>query len=240
MAEPVFVGAGTGTERLTAGSFTVSKTGCTAGNLLLLHMHVKGVTADWTGWNTASNIENLSGTASSTTNLRGGSEFQINVGRCTANGTCSANLSVGASGEDIAARIYEFSGEFNGTTLASVFENGVGTSDTASGSSTSFQDGPVTTNGPERLALNIGALETAQAVGAFTGETGGDWTEAVAEYVGTTITLQLQTASMPAAYTIDGGSVTVTTTPWLSIATAIIPAAAVSVSAPSLLLLGVG
>ena len=35
MAIPVFVGAGTGLEILVAGTQTVSKTGCTAGNFVM-------------------------------------------------------------------------------------------------------------------------------------------------------------------------------------------------------------
>lgn len=241
MAAPAFVGAGSGAERLTTGSATASKTGCTAGNLLICHLHVKGLTGDWSGWNSAVNIQSLDGVTSSTTNLRGGTEFQINVGRVTTDGTCSANFGSGASGEDVAARIYEFSGAATGSTLASVFENGAGLTDAAGGTGTSFQDGPVVTNGTDRLALNIGALETAQAVGSFTGESGGDWTETVAEYMGTTITLQMQSATLASPGSLDGGSFAVSSTVWLSITTALIPPAPAGPGGQaSMMLLGVG
>lgn len=223
MALPVFVGAGAGVERLTAGSLTASKTGCTAGNLLVLHMSVGGVTGDWSGWSTAVNISALDGTASSLSALLSGGSFQIYVGRVTSNGTCSANVAVGASGEDIVARVYEFSGEATGTTVATVFENAGGLTDNASGTGTSVGDAITVTNAGDRLAINLVSLDTAQAIAHFTGASGGTWAEAETEYIGTTLTLQLQKADMTSAGTIDGGSVTVgSSTPWLTIGTAII------------------
>lgn len=225
MPVPSFVGAGAGVERLTTGSATASKTGCTAGNLIVCHLHVKGATGDWSGWSNAVNIEDLAGVDNALMTLRGGGEFQIVVGRVMADGTCSADFGAGASGEDVIGRIYEFSGEAFSGTVAGVFENGAGTSDTASATGTDVGDAPVITNGIDRLACNFAVLESAQAIGAFTGETGGDWTEAVAEYVGTSMTIQLQTAAMASAGTLDGGAVTVgASTVWLSISTAIIPA----------------
>lgn len=228
LSVPGYVGAGSGVERLTTGSATASKTGCTAGDLLVFHLAVNGDTDDWSGWNSLVNCAALDGSTSNLTALYGDNGCQIHVGRVIADGTCSANFSVGASGEDIAARVYEFSGEFTGTTLASVFENGTGQWEGASGTSTSVQDSFVTTNGAARLAVYFVWLRSAQATSDFTGETGGNLTEA-AEYIGTTLTLQLQTAEMLSAGTIDGGSYAVASTAWAVIGTAIIPAAPVLV-----------
>lgn len=222
---PVLVGAGSGAERLTAGSFTVSKTGCKAGNLVAFHMQVNGTTADWGGFTNVTNVENLGGQS-------GALNFQINAldrqlawGRVRADGTVSADLTVGASGEDIAARVYEFSGEHWATSLTAVLENGVLAlaNQEASGTSTSILDADVTTNGPNRLALNFVGVKAVRTLGDFTGETGGDWLEAVAEYAGTTVTLQLQTALLESATVIDGGSQAITSAAWQTIGTAIIP-----------------
>jgi hypothetical protein len=60
------------------------------------------------------------------------------------------------------------------------------------------------------LACQLVAVADDNAVGSFTGETGGDWTEAVAEFTGTTGTpdtcLQLQTAVVAPSTTINGGT----------------------------------
>jgi hypothetical protein len=88
--------------------------------------------------------------------------------------------------------------------------NGVDTSTTVS-------DTGVTTLGPDRLALQLVAANDNIAIDAFVGETGGDWVEAAAEYAdsaGTDGMVQLQTAAMATAGTIDGGSDTVVSAGW--------------------------
>ena len=113
-------------------------------------------------------------------------------------------------GNDIYVRVYEFTNVSTGTTLATVIENstagnatnGVDTSATAS-------DTAVTTLGPDRLALNFVAVNDDNAISAFTGETGGDWTLAVAPYAestGTDGAIGLQAATMATADTINGGT----------------------------------
>lgn len=231
MAFPQFVGAGAGVERLTSGTGTVSKTGCTAGNLIAAHLYVAGTTGDQSGFGNAVNIEALDGTDNDLTTLRTGTDFQIRVGRVMANGTCSADFAVGASGEDIAARMYEFSGAALGSTLADVFENGLGTTDVAEVTDANPSAAPVDTNGSDRLALNFLGLKSAQAVDSFTGETTVNWEEAVPEYVGSTLTLQLQTTQVPNAAVFQEGSDPIgASTPWLSIATALIPSTAVTMN----------
>jgi hypothetical protein len=239
MAVPVFVGAGTGAAILT-GTATVSKTGCTSGNLILMHIAIGGQTEDWsTG--TFVGLDTLAGSPGFSDGvLQGpyGTRYHgFQMGRATAS-TVSLDLTVGASGEDLFARLYEFSGEFEGTTLGSVIENSIGAGSPVWGhsnaTSTSVADEGVGTNGNDRLALQLVALATNQAIGDFTGETGGDWTEA-AEYqdaTGVTSTMQLQTASIPSSGTIDGGSATVSSVAWGVWGIAIIPAAVSS--APTL------
>lgn len=53
------------------------------------------------------------------------------------------------------------------------------------------------------------ALDNNPAMAPFTGETGGDWNEPVAEFasaLGSNFSLQLQIAPMPSGGTIAGGS----------------------------------
>jgi hypothetical protein len=233
---PAFVGAGTGT-LVETGPTTVSKTDCTAGNLLLLHVLERGTPTGFTRSNRV-NMTALNGTVNSdaaitsAVGVGGGftSRQALFACRATANGTVSWDLTVGGGGFDLLARAYEFWGGTAGLTDITVLENGstIGSPPrtTGAGTSTSVADAIVTTKGAQRLALQFVVLESNQAIGNFSGETGGDWTEAVAEYAeagGATGTIGLQIAEMPIAGVIDGGTITVTSIPWGTMGTAIIP-----------------
>jgi hypothetical protein len=68
---------------------------------------------------------------------------------------------------------------------------------------------PVTTLGTNRLAVSFVIVNSNVAVGSFTGESGGDWTEATTEFTfngDDDLCMQLQTATMPTAGTISNGS----------------------------------
>ena len=99
------------------------------------------------------------------------------------------------------ARIYRFTG------------GGIeGAAGVATASSTTIADQGVTTSGNGRLAVNLVALAGSRTIGNFTGMTGGTWAEAVAEYtstVGNDATLQVQTASIATATTINGGTTSI-------------------------------
>lgn len=247
MAVPVFVGAGAGAA-LASGSATVSKTSCTAGNVLIIHVVERGTAHDWTT-GSVTNIQSLDGFGS-TLHMGIGSDRDIALantslhsiisGRVTANGTCSFSLTEGVSHSDLFARIYEFSGVSTSTDETQVFENGTAMMKSTFGTGTSVLNRDVITNGGNRLAFQLVALENNQTIGDFTGETGGNWAEAVAEFgsaTGATATLQLQTADMVSAGTIDNGSVSVTSVGWGVIGGALIgiPSAGASVSQGMLL-----
>lgn len=109
-----------------------------------------------------------------------------------------------ASTDARGARIY---------TLSSAQNTLDGTTANQSGLSTSVL-GPaaLTTALPNSLAvgfahISVGTVTTSD----WTGETGGNWTEAVAEYISTTpgLIMQLQTAQMVTPGTISGGSFTI-------------------------------
>lgn len=83
--------------------------------------------------------------------------------------------------------------------------NGFSSSDNAVSSTWSQQS--LTTTVGACLGCNvIAAVANSATAGSFTGETGGDWTEANI-YSSANGTIQLQTASLPSATTISGGSV---------------------------------
>lgn len=242
MPLPVCVGAGAGVAILT-GSGTVSKSGCVAGNLLVQHLVVRGASEDWSGISNVVNWKNLAGVSGQTTGVQTGlgigtgsvSRHALFASRVIADGVCSGDFTVGVSGEDLFLRMYEFSGASPGATVAAVFENGGSHYGAVEGTSVAVADSGVVTNGADRLACQFVGIGANQAVESFAGETGGDWTEAVAEYAsaeGVAATLQLQTAPMAAAGTIDGGTQTIVSAAWGSIGLAIIASFAPNVMLP--------
>lgn len=233
MAVPLFVGAGTGVT-ITGVSGTVSKTGCTAGNFIILHGVVNG-TGQSPTIGTVTNAENLAGTDGVLSLVVGafdvGSAPQTGVqvvhyGRVLANGTVSVDLTIASN--DFVVRLYELSGVSANTTVATVTDNsasGTGVRQSLGNSTTPTASSPAaTTNDVDRLALAFVGITGNVATSSMTGETGGyDWVEAVAEYADTPGTIQLQTADMAVAGSINAGSQTVVgTNGWAVDTTALI------------------
>ena len=241
---PAYVGAGDGVT-ITTGSGTVEKTGCTAGNLLIAQVYDDGLSEDFT-IGTYVNMEDLAGAAglTSVTSTPVGitATFSVFFGRATANGTCSLDLTVGASGEDLVSRIYEFEEITDATTEAEVLDNAEAAGD--SGTSTTVAHATHTTHGDNRLVIELIGIDATQAVTSFTGETGGDYTleaqysgaEAVdygdcdygeGEYgVGECApvgTIALQTAPIPTANTLSGGTFTIASADWGTWGAALVP-----------------
>src|SRR5262245_21181718 len=129
MTVPTFVGAGSGIE-VTSGSQTLSKSSCTAGNFILIQTLFRGPVEDFTT-SSETNMTLLAGGSGLGLVVanRGVGDLQtsrmsIYVATVTADGTCSASFSVGGSGNDFVARMYEFSGQKIGTTYTQIMENG--------------------------------------------------------------------------------------------------------------------
>jgi hypothetical protein len=106
------------------------------------------------------------------------------------------------------AIVYRFTGVLSDTVSNVVGGFGfAGPASTATIADVGVTTGSDTSN---YLACQLVAVADDNAVGSFTGETGGDWTEAVAEFTGTTGTpdtcLQLQTAVVAPSTTINGGT----------------------------------
>ncbi len=233
MAIPLFVGAGAGALSTGGTAATVSKTGCTAGNLVIVHIAAAGGTAEASYLFPVVNAEDLNGadndlTLCASANVGSGPEARhaMYLGRVMANGTCSTDFAPSSGTDEAIARIYEFSGEAEGTTFANICENDNTTHGAGAGTGTSVNDDSVITSAADRLCLQIVCVTLDTTLGNFTGETGGDWTEAVAEYANATavMTIQLQTAAMAVAGTIDGGTMTIGSAGWGMFGTAIKPA----------------
>lgn len=208
MAAPVFVQASTGSTDATGGWQHIYNSSGT-GNLLVLQVLQDGATSGaitiTTGSDFLGGVEKLDGTDYDMDYV---GQFAVGsptvayqhiwIGRVRAAGNYGYTGGNASPSEDVYVRIYEFSSVNTGTTLADVIEqNGTTTPSTTSGTSGTIEDAGVTTTGPDRLALNFIAISDDNAIASFTGETGGDWTEAVAEYAdsgGTDGSIGLQTA----------------------------------------------
>ncbi len=217
---PAFVGAGAGVEQLVDGTVTVSKTGCTAGNLLMLadFDNADAGGGSWANFSTSVNIENLAGVTPGSTTWVNTSPKQIFMGRVVADGTVSRDHTA-AGGVATIARIYEFSGVSPGVNTTEVWE---ASGESGPSTNTTILDRGVTTLGLHRLAFQLVNVRSSQVLPAFTGETGGDWTEA-AQFNGTTLSQQLQIAPMTNVGTIDGGSATIVSAYWSVLGLALIP-----------------
>lgn len=100
------------------------------------------------------------------------------------------------------AQVYRFTG--SGAGLIDTSSGGA-----SSGSSTTPSFTAVTTTLANQLAVGMLTAGVSTTVGSCTGETGGNWTEAVAEDTdASSKTLQCQTAGMASAGTITGGTCT--------------------------------
>jgi hypothetical protein len=114
----------------------------------------------------------------------------------------SLTVSIGGSAAKM-ARMYAF----RNVALSSFTEGG----SFGSGTSQVINARPVTTTGNSRLVVSFIFVNDDNAVGSFTGETGGDWIEAVNEFTtlqGNDGCIQLQVATKATAGTITGGSYT--------------------------------
>lgn len=195
MAVPAFGAAGTGAASTTGSISVPYPSGITAGQLLIAHIFRfdDGDAAPTTpsGW--TAKYSAAGGTSS------------LHVFTKIAVGTESGSLAftIGDGTDGFYGQMYRFTGD----TADWQFEDGT----SATGSSASATMSAVTTTGADRLAINVLAVNNDVTVAAPTGETGGDWVEAVAEFTstsGTDGTLSLLTANMASAWTITGGTST--------------------------------
>ena len=225
MAAPTYVNAGAGS---TDASGAWSHTGpapASIGNLLICQVLVDGTTAGTPTITSTTNIQSLSGTANQWTAAPGN---PYACGNPTAAGqllffaratSTSAPVITGANsgGDDIYVRIYEFTNVNTGTTLSDILENGsAGTLSNGANTASVIDDTGVTTLDADRLALQLAAMNDDVDVGFFSGQSGGTWTQPVSGYLTSTGTdggIGLNTATMSAAGTINGG----TSTPGASI-----------------------
>lgn len=206
--------AGTGVNTATSGAACTPgiPASVAAGDLLIGHVFYGGSTATP---DTPSGWTLLDGPRSLNTPATNGRVWVF--GKKAAGGDAAPAFGTQAVTTPRTARAYRFTGALDDTVANMVGGFGF---DGPAGSATITDVGVTTGADTENyLAVNLVAVADDNAVASFTGETGGDWTEAVAEFTGALGTpdacLQLQTAVVAPSATINGGSQTMAVSdPW--------------------------
>lgn len=194
MASPAFVDAGPSQNTGTTTVDVQCMATVNSNDYLMLHILIRAIggsanTPD--GWS-------LVGSNSS---LGWGSTFIFERLADGSEGSSTVSVTTTGGAGNRSARIYRFSGVSPTAPFTESFDFGTGTSAT-------IPDVAVIALGDARLAVNFVSLPASTTTSSFTGETGGDWTEAVAENAnGVDLTQQIQTAAIPKG-TIDGGTFT--------------------------------
>lgn len=238
MAAPTFVQAGTGVTGTTGTvAVDIPQAGTVAGDLLILQSGKSGTGAK-PALSSFANIESLSGTANAMTELSAGEEgvgaggtvgeHNLWFGRIIATNTVTS-VTVSIPAADQVIRLYQFTGVNAGTALSDVIEND--TADYSNGTpltQAAINDTAVVTNDVDRFACNFVFVVDDNVVGAFTGESGGDWA-LTASYTSSAGNpdggIHLENATIASAGTIDGGSYTMAASDaWGVIGFALIPA----------------
>lgn len=212
---PTYVSAGTGATADTAALDVPYPATVNANDLLVLHhiMRDGGHTVTTPGgWGV------LQATIDNTFTIFGSLYGKV------AAGTETGNLTVSITGGTAitVARIYRFTSNAVTSYSEGLSNSGIGDA------SATVTDAGVTTLGANRLACNFVATSGDTPIGDFTGETGGDWVEA-AEFDATGVgQIQLQTATIASAGTINGGTLTSGGGQYLVFGLALLPVAVTS------------
>lgn len=203
-----FGAAGAGAITATSGAALTPAlpSGVTAGQLLIAHVFYGGSTAapdTPSGWS-----------------VLGGSPYSLDTpgtngrvwvfGKIAAGGDANPAFGTQAVTTPRRARCYRFTG-----VLDDVLANVVGGFNfEGPAASTTVSDVGVTTPSDNALAINLIAIADDNSTASFTGETGGNWSVPLGATVYTSTTgtpdtaMQLQTAPMPTAGTVNGGTYT--------------------------------
>lgn len=235
MLAPRYVGSGPGVT-VTGASGIVEKTGCKAGNFIIVQSHVNGAESATTSEET--NLEDILGVDGAVTTPPG-AHYQVGstvtgrqcifYGRAMADGTCSVQIEIVTN--DLVAIMHEIEGVTSDAAILKVLDNASNvnkvTQSVGNSTTPTANNSAVTSTGDNRLALAFVAITADVDVADMTGETGGyDWVEA-AEYSDTPGTVQLQVATMPTAGVVRAGSQTISTSAgWAVDATGLVPAVA--------------
>lgn len=195
---PAYSAAGAGVTG--TGTLLVPQVSASAGTRAYLHIFVRNASGQApttpTGWSLVAgpHSTDLAGTPTARQWV-----FREDTNRTgSESGTLSVTFAAGSSQKT--ARMYAVTND-SGSAVEDV--------DTSSGAVQPVNMPPVTAGGNCRLAVCFIGCDDDDTIDSSTGESGGDWTEAVAEYLGGINTMiNLQTAALATGGTITGGSAT--------------------------------
>jgi hypothetical protein len=192
---PAYAAAGAGTSG--TGTLSVPQVAASAGTRAYMHVLVRAASGQ--APDTPSGWTLVAGPHATQTPTARQWVFRENANRTgSESGTLSVTFAAGASQKT--ARMYAFSSDSGGT-LEDV--------DTTAGAVQPVNMPSVTAGGNCRLAVCFIGCDDDNTIDSSTGESGGNWAEAVAEYLGGTNTMiNLQTAALATGGTISGGTST--------------------------------
>jgi hypothetical protein len=207
-----------------------------AGDLLILQVLHRNTNNDGTGPATITDWTEFAGNPYGGANNSRQSLYWRIAGAGEASQTVAVTCTGGTTADLVMARIYRFTAAdgFAATPIEDIQVN-AGTASPLAAPAT------VTPTGTNRLAVCFGALASSDAtIGSMTGETAGDWTEAVAanSTTGGDGSLNVQTADASAGSAIAGGSIAfdvTTSAHWNTVGFCVVPptiaAAAITLAA---------
>jgi hypothetical protein len=192
---PSYHAAGAGVSG--TGTLAVPEVAASAGTRAYLQVFVRHASAQ--APKTPSGWTLIAGPHATTTPTARQWVFRENANRTgSESGTLSVTFAAGANTKT--ARMYAVADD-SGATVEDV--------DTTAGAVQPVNMPSVTAGGNCRLAMCFIGCDDDDAIDASTGESGGNWTEAVAEYLGGTNTMiNLQVAPLATGGTISGGTST--------------------------------
>lgn len=176
--------------------------GIATNDILIVQVLESGSGGDGTNPDVDSGFSLLTGGAHTGNNIAGAIWWKRATG--SESGTVTASHSNGTP-TSIGGRMYRFN---TAQAAGTPFEASTTTSQT---SSTTVNQLSLTSLDVKRLGLHFVSYLNTNTITAFTGESNGDFTEPVAEGTNTSMGFQLQTADMPTAVTISGGTATLGT-----------------------------
>jgi hypothetical protein len=208
-------GAGTATINTSLGP------GYTAvvGDLILIHILADGVPSAAPAFSSAiGSIASINGTAGAVTTVFSGlvvgtteARHYCFAARATAAGLTAVSFTVDGTVDHFGI-IHAFTGVAGGSALSDIIENGTSLYGNGGNTGTTVSANGVVTQGPDRLAINLIAINDDNTLASFTGESGGDWTiptgGSFTSATGTDGALHIQTAAMASQGTIVNGSAT--------------------------------
>lgn len=202
-AMPSFISASTGTQNTASGTLAINyPTSPLANDIIILVAVGRDANGTSAGDTTFTSYPNFTAD-SQLQHSAGKSETLIAWKRATGSETGTETVTMTSLGgtRSITGIMYLFRGCI---TTGTPFEAGASAN---VNSTATWTQTALTSSNAGRLGIHIIGHTASATGGNFTGETGGDFTE-TSIYTGTNATIDLQTASMPNATTISGGSVT--------------------------------